>query len=131
MADQFAHVHPHAALAGRDPDFLAEWERTSPARAFAIELIGSRADHGLTQDEPTRILELDLSVVNELELGEEIPSAQLRDHIASRIARGSNDRRATVDQPDRTVVRRGDRERPGLSRGCTIVLLRMKRSLGS
>lgn len=58
----------------QDPEFRAEWERTAPAHALALRLVGYRAEHGLSQTALARKLGVSRSVVFRMELGEELPS---------------------------------------------------------
>lgn len=56
-----------------DPDFRADWERTTLARAVANQVIKYRIDHGLSQSALARRLGVSQAVVGRLELGEHEP----------------------------------------------------------
>jgi DNA-binding XRE family transcriptional regulator len=53
-----------------DPEFAAEWERLALARMVAVQLIGYRSDHGLSQRELAERLGVSQPRVVELESGE-------------------------------------------------------------
>ena len=56
-----------------DPGFLADWQRTAPARAFAAALLGYRAEHGLSQRGLAKRLEVSQPRIVKLESGEHNP----------------------------------------------------------
>lgn len=56
-----------------DTEFRENWERTTLARAVAIQVIKYRAAHGLSQSELARRLGVSQAVVGRLELGEHEP----------------------------------------------------------
>lgn len=58
----------------RDPDFEAEWDRTSLARAVAIEVVRYRAENGLSQAALARQLGVSQPVVARLERGDHAPT---------------------------------------------------------
>lgn len=58
----------------QDRDVRAEWERTSLARAVAIEVVRYRADHGLSQAALARRLGVSQPVVARLERGDHAPN---------------------------------------------------------
>jgi len=57
----------------RDPEFQAEWERTALARLVAAELIGYRADYGLSQRALAERVGCSQPFVAKLESGEHNP----------------------------------------------------------
>lgn len=57
----------------KDPDFRANWERTTLASAVANQVIRYRSDHGLSQSALARQLGVSQAVVGRLELGEHEP----------------------------------------------------------
>ena len=57
-----------------DPEFRAEWERTAVARAVAVQLVGYRAEHGLSQSALGRELGMQQPAIARLEAGEHNPS---------------------------------------------------------
>jgi DNA-binding XRE family transcriptional regulator len=59
-----------------DPDFAAEWERLALARMVAVQLIGYRADHGLSQRGLAELLGVSQPRVVELESGEKNPQIE-------------------------------------------------------
>ena len=59
-----------------DPEFAAEWERLALARMVAVQLIGYRADHGLSQRELAERLGVSQPRVVELESGEKNPQIE-------------------------------------------------------
>ncbi|MBA2595612.1 MAG: helix-turn-helix transcriptional regulator [Chloroflexia bacterium] len=61
----------------RDPEFRAEWERLAPARALAIQLVGYRADHGLTLATMARLLGISRREAADLEAGDTLPSPEM------------------------------------------------------
>lgn len=56
-----------------DAEFRENWERTTLARAVAIQVIKYRAAHGLSQSGLARQLGVSQAVVGRLELGEHEP----------------------------------------------------------
>lgn len=58
----------------KDPAFRAEWERTALARSVAIEVIGYRIEHKLTQTALARVLGMKQPAISRLEIGETNPS---------------------------------------------------------
>jgi DNA-binding XRE family transcriptional regulator len=59
-----------------DPEFAAEWERLALARMVAVQLIGYRADQGLSQRELAERLCVSQPRVVELESGEKNPQIE-------------------------------------------------------
>ena len=59
-----------------DPEFAAEWERLALARMVAVQLIGYRADHGLSQRGLAELLGVSQPRVVELESGEKNPQIE-------------------------------------------------------
>lgn len=59
-----------------DPEFAAEWERLALARMVAVELIGYRADRGLSQRALAERLGVSQPRVVELESGEKNPQIE-------------------------------------------------------
>jgi DNA-binding XRE family transcriptional regulator len=59
-----------------DPEFAAEWERLALARMVAVQLIGYRADHGLSQRGLAERLGVSQPRVVELESGEKNPQIE-------------------------------------------------------
>ena len=57
-----------------DPAFRAEWERTSLARAVALEVVKYRAEHDLSQAALARRLGVSQPVVARLEQGDHAPT---------------------------------------------------------
>jgi DNA-binding XRE family transcriptional regulator len=64
------HEELLAAEMAADPEFAAEWERLALARMVAVQLIGYRSDHGLSQRELAERLGVSQPRVVELESGE-------------------------------------------------------------
>ncbi len=64
------------------PEFRAEWERSAFARAVAIEVIRYRAEHGLSQRQLAKQLQVPQSVIGRLELGEQYPSVETLHRLA-------------------------------------------------
>jgi DNA-binding XRE family transcriptional regulator len=58
----------------QDPEFRAEWERTAPARAVALSVLGYRIDHGLTQTALGKLLGMSQPAIARLEAGEHLPT---------------------------------------------------------
>jgi ribosome-binding protein aMBF1 (putative translation factor) len=57
-----------------DPAFQAQWDRTSLARAVAIEVVRYRADNGLSQAALAKQLGVSQPVVARLERGDHTPT---------------------------------------------------------
>jgi DNA-binding XRE family transcriptional regulator len=66
-----------------DPEFADEWERLALARMIAVQLIGYRADHGLSQRELAKRLGVSQPRVVELESGEKNPQIETLVKIAA------------------------------------------------
>jgi DNA-binding XRE family transcriptional regulator len=66
-----------------DPEFAPEWERLALARMVAVQLIGYRADHGLSQRELAERLGVSQPRVVELESGEKNPRIETLVKIAA------------------------------------------------
>jgi DNA-binding XRE family transcriptional regulator len=66
-----------------DPEFAVEWERLALARMVATQLIGYRADHGLSQRELAERLRVSQPRVVELESGEKNPQIETLVKIAA------------------------------------------------
>jgi ribosome-binding protein aMBF1 (putative translation factor) len=58
----------------QDPEYRREYERTQLASDVAIKVIGYRIDHGLTQAELARLLDMRQPHVARLEAGDHEPS---------------------------------------------------------
>ena len=58
----------------KDPEFRAEWERATVARAVANEIVKYRGEHSLTQTQLARQVGMQQSAIARLELGEHEPS---------------------------------------------------------
>ncbi len=56
-----------------DPRFRAEWERTAFARNVALRLVGYRVEHHLSMDELAERVDVPISTIEKLEIGEETP----------------------------------------------------------
>ena len=56
-----------------DPEFRAVWERTAVARVVAVQLVGYRAEHGLSQSALGRELGMQQPAIARLEAGEHNP----------------------------------------------------------
>lgn len=67
----------------RDPEFRAEWERTAPARAVALQLLAYRAEHQLSQTQLARKLGVSQAYIAELELGEHNPRVDTLTRLSS------------------------------------------------
>ncbi|MHB1500419.1 MAG: helix-turn-helix domain-containing protein [Candidatus Dormibacteria bacterium] len=63
-------------LAGHleDPEFRREWERTALARAVALRVLAYRAEHGLSQSDLGKRLEMSQPAIARLEIGEHEPT---------------------------------------------------------
>jgi DNA-binding XRE family transcriptional regulator len=59
-----------------DPEFAAEWERLALARMVSVQMIGYRADHGLSQRDLAERLGVSQPRVVELESGEKNPQIE-------------------------------------------------------
>lgn len=68
-----------------DPDFRAEWKRTAAARALALEIVGYRAEHDLSQRELATCVGLSEEHVAEAELGDALPAWGTMVGISSRL----------------------------------------------
>ena len=66
-----------------DPEFAVEWERLALARMVAIQLIGYRSDHGLSQRELAERLRVSQPRIVELESGEKNPQIETLVKIAA------------------------------------------------
>ncbi|HUY08723.1 MAG TPA: helix-turn-helix transcriptional regulator [Candidatus Dormibacteraeota bacterium] len=56
------------------PEFRREWERTAFARAVALRVVAYRAEHGISQSDLGKKLELSQPAVARLEIGEHEPT---------------------------------------------------------
>ncbi|MHB8324051.1 MAG: helix-turn-helix domain-containing protein [Candidatus Dormibacteria bacterium] len=63
-------------LAGHleDPAFRREWERTALARAVALKVVAYRAEHGLSQRDLGKRVEMSQPAIARLEIGEHEPT---------------------------------------------------------
>ena len=68
-----------------DPEFRAEWERTSVVRAVAMALVRYRADHDLSQRALAERLQMKRAALAELELGESDSSAEMIARIRAQL----------------------------------------------
>jgi ribosome-binding protein aMBF1 (putative translation factor) len=66
----------------KDPAFRAEWERTSLARAVAIEVVAYRAGHGLSQAALAERLGVSQPVVARIERGDHAPNWETLGRLA-------------------------------------------------
>jgi ribosome-binding protein aMBF1 (putative translation factor) len=66
----------------KSPAFRAEWERTSLARAVALEVVRYRADHGLSQAVFARQLGVSQPVIARLEQGDHMPTWETLSRLA-------------------------------------------------
>lgn len=71
----------------RDPEFRTEWERTALARAVSVALVKYRADHGLSQRQLAKQLEMPQSQIARLEVGEFNPSIETLQRLAKGLGR--------------------------------------------
>lgn len=73
-------------LAGHleDPEFRREWERTTLARAVAIQVTAYRAEHKLSQTALGRMVDMTQPAIARLEIGEHEPTFAM----LSRLSRG-------------------------------------------
>jgi transcriptional regulator with XRE-family HTH domain len=74
ILDELLSLDEVIAEHNEDPVFRAEWERTAPARALAIELVKYRTRHGLSQSALARRLGMSQPAVARMELGEHLPT---------------------------------------------------------
>jgi transcriptional regulator with XRE-family HTH domain len=58
----------------QDPEVRAEWDRTAVSRAVALRVTAYRAEHGLSQAELGRLLEMAQPAIARLESGEHVPT---------------------------------------------------------
>jgi transcriptional regulator with XRE-family HTH domain len=68
-----------------DPEFRAEWERTTLARAVAVALVRYRAEHDLSQRALAERLRMKQPQVARLELGEVNPSIDTMMRISAQL----------------------------------------------
>jgi ribosome-binding protein aMBF1 (putative translation factor) len=66
----------------QDPAFRAEWERTSLARAVAIEVVAYRVAHGLSQAALAKRLGVSQPVVARIERGDHTPNWETLGRLA-------------------------------------------------
>jgi DNA-binding XRE family transcriptional regulator len=78
------HEELLSAEMAADPEFAAEWERLALARMVAVQLIGYRSDHGLSQRELAELLGVSQPRVVELESGEKNPQIETLVKIAAK-----------------------------------------------
>lgn len=57
-----------------DPEYRDEWERTAFARAVAMQVLGYRTEHGLTQTQLARKVGMTQPQIARLEGGDRTPS---------------------------------------------------------
>ncbi len=77
------HEEVLAEYLASDPEFAVEWERLALARMVAVQLIGYRSDHGLSQRELAKRLSVSQPRVVELESGEKNPQIETLVKIAA------------------------------------------------
>jgi DNA-binding XRE family transcriptional regulator len=77
------HEELLAAEMAADPEFALEWERLALSRMVAVQLIGYRSDHGLSQRALARLLGVSQPRVVELESGEKNPQIETLVKIAA------------------------------------------------
>ncbi|HEX5853542.1 MAG TPA: helix-turn-helix transcriptional regulator [Solirubrobacteraceae bacterium] len=77
------HEELLAAEMAADPEFAAEWERLALARMVAVQLIGYRADHGLSQRQLAARLGVSQPRIVELESGEKNPQIETLVKVAA------------------------------------------------
>jgi DNA-binding XRE family transcriptional regulator len=70
------HEELLSAEMAADPEFAVEWERLALARMVAVQLIGYRSDHGLSQRQLAERLDVSQPRVVELESGEKNPQIE-------------------------------------------------------
>jgi DNA-binding XRE family transcriptional regulator len=78
------HEELLSAEMAADPEFALEWERLALARMVAVQLIGFRSDHGLSQRQLAERLEVSQPRVVELESGEKNPQIETLVKIAAK-----------------------------------------------
>jgi len=66
-----------------DPEFRAEWERTTLARAVAVAVVRYRAEHDLSQRDLAQLLDIKQPQIARLELGEVNPGMDTLMRLAS------------------------------------------------
>jgi transcriptional regulator with XRE-family HTH domain len=91
-----------------DPGFRAEWERTAIARAVALRLVRYRTDHGISQRDLAKLLEMKQPQVARLERGDVNPGLETLIRLA-----GALDIEFTIDlrpanRKARLVTRRAE-----------------------
>lgn len=74
LSDTTPHEQLLAEQLNDDPAFRAEWERTALARAVAVTVVRHRADHGLSQRDLAKRLDMSQPQVARLERGDVNPS---------------------------------------------------------
>lgn len=78
------HEELLSAEMAADPEFATEWERLALARMVAVQLIGYRSDHGLSQRQLAERLGVSQPRVVELESGEKNPQIETLVKIAAK-----------------------------------------------
>jgi DNA-binding XRE family transcriptional regulator len=78
------HEELLSAEMAADPEFAIEWERLALARMVAVQLIGYRSDHGLSQRQLAERLGVSQPRVVELESGEKNPQIETLVKIAAK-----------------------------------------------
>lgn len=78
------HEELLSAEMAADPEFAVEWERLALARMVAVQLIGYRSDHGLSQRQLAERLGVSQPRVVELESGEKNPQIETLVKIAAK-----------------------------------------------
>ena len=68
-----------------DPELRKEWERTRIARDVALQVVGYRARHKLTQEELAAKLGMKQPAVARLEAGEHAPSIVVLRRLAEKL----------------------------------------------
>lgn len=68
-----------------DPAFRKEWERTRIAREIAIQVVGYRASHNLTQEGLAAKLGVKQPAVARLEAGGHAPSVMMLRRLAEKL----------------------------------------------
>lgn len=66
-----------------DPAFRAEWERTALARAVAVTVVRHRSDHGLSQRDLAKLLDMSQPQIARLERGDVNPSIETLMRLAA------------------------------------------------
>ncbi|HUY99742.1 MAG TPA: helix-turn-helix transcriptional regulator [Thermomicrobiaceae bacterium] len=69
----------------QDPEFRAYWERTALGRAVALRLVRYRAEHGLTQGQLARRLDMKQPQIARLETGESSPKVETLVRLANEL----------------------------------------------